>query len=198
MFSAAGHKAAENSCIFILSFCFFPMKGFFGGESAYYAVAMLSLAYMATGGSLIPSSCGQIPLEGKYIWLPESVSQVFDGSIVNLHFGTMQGNEISLFGYVSGQKIQNMECGRSQNYDYEVWMSDVNAISLAISDKPISTFQKLRRSGEIKVEARGEENQKRLDDAAALEKEDNEPVPATIRRFFEGVRTANALAFLPF
>ena len=174
------------------------MKGFFEGASAYFAVAMLSLAFMATGSSIIPSSCAQIPLEGKYIWLPSLVSQMFDGSTVNLHFNTMQGNEISLHGYVSGQKIQNMECGRASNYDYEVWMSDFNAISLATSKNPISTFQKLRREGEIKVDANGEENEKRLEDAAVLEDEDDEPVPQSIRLFFESLHTTNLLVFLPF
>lgn len=173
------------------------MKGFFD-ISIYYAIAIISLTILTSSHylDLIPDSCDQIPLEGKYIWLPNSVSEIFEDSIINLHFNTMRGNEISLYGYVSGQKIQNMKCGRSQNYDYEVWMSDLNAIALATSNKPITTFQQLRREGQIKVKANGEENKQRLNDADILETQDDEAVPGSIQNFFKSIRTANILLIL--
>jgi len=175
------------------------MKGFFG-ISAYYALFILTIASLGmqptTLQKLVPDDCQSLPLEGRYVWIPNSVSQVFDESTINLHFSTIKGNQINIWGEVQNGKISPLHCGRSNNYDYEVWMSDLNAIELATSDKPITTFQNLRRQGQIRIEANGEKNQQRLDAASVLENRDNEAVPQSIQDFFGSIHTADILLFL--
>ena len=176
------------------------MKGFFD-LFIYYTIVIVALASLS-GQSImlekaLPDSCSDLPLEGRYVWLPKSVGEVFDGSTINLHFSTIRG-KIDVWGKVQNGRIAPLRCGRSQNYDYEIWMSDVDAISLATSDEPISTFQQLRRGGRIEVDANGEENERRLEDAEALENEDDEPVPGTIQGFFGAFGTANLLILWPF
>jgi len=63
-------------------------------------------------------------------------------------------------------------------------MSDVTALQLATSTKPVTTFVTLWRSGQIKVQPNGEENKRKLSYADQLVAQDNEPVPEWIRNFF--------------
>jgi len=129
-----------------------------------------------------PKTCKEY--QGSYIWLPEKVSDIMHGSTVNLHFYMFDGNEIIFNGIVKDSAITNLKCGRTDDYDFEVWMSDVNALQLATSDKPVTTFITLWRNGEIRFEANGKENEMKLAYADQLMAQDDEPVPEWIKQIF--------------
>ncbi len=96
----------------------------------------------------------------------------------------INGKEITTSGIVETQSINHLICKIPSNYDYEVWMSDVNALELATSTQPISTFVRLRKTGQIKLNANGKENEKLLAYEKQLLAKDNEPVPEWIREMF--------------
>jgi len=130
-----------------------------------------------------PESCEEFLEVNHFIWLPSAVSDVFEGDIVNLHFSMINGHEISFSGVVERNSIVDLECGRSTHYDFEVWMSDFNALQLATSLEPTKTFVMLWRSGEIRMHANGPENEDKLNRADELV-ENDEPVPGWIRDIF--------------
>jgi hypothetical protein len=133
---------------------------------------------------IAPSSCEGFVSRNSYIWLPRAVSDVFDGDMVILHFSMVNGNEITVNGMVYRGAIVGLECGRTEDYDFEVWMSDLNALELATSEKPVTTYVRLWRSGEIRMEANGPENEMKLTYADMLLAQDDEPVPEWIRLMF--------------
>jgi hypothetical protein len=134
---------------------------------------------------IAPKSCDDFKaVENGYIWLPKSVSDIFKGAQVNLHFKMVNGNEISVNGIVEESKISRLECGRSSNYDFEIWMSDRDALELTVSDKPVTTFVTLWRKGNIRINANGIENEQKLAYADQLVAKDNEPVPDSIQKLF--------------
>lgn len=132
----------------------------------------------------MPSSCGEFLGKNSFIWLPKAVSDLFEGDNVIIHFSMMNGNTIIVNGVVAPSSIIDLECGRTSDYDFEIWMSDANALELATSRKPTTTFVTLWRSGQIKIQANGIENQEKLEYADQLVAQD-EPVPSWIRNIFE-------------
>jgi hypothetical protein len=131
-----------------------------------------------------PTSCDEFIMRNSFIWLPEKVSDVFYGKKVILHFSMINGNNITVNGVVSESEITDLHCGRSADYDYEIWMSDLNALELATSTKPVTTFVRLWRSGQIKIKPNGSENELLLSKADLLLSQDDEPVPEWIRNIF--------------
>jgi len=131
-----------------------------------------------------PKSCEEFLACSNFIWLPKNVSNLLYGDRINLHFHMVNGHEISVNGIVEKGAIKHLKCGRAADYDFEVWMSDVNAIQLATSTKPITTFVTLWRAGQIKVQPNGKENERKLAYADQLVAQDNEPVPEWIRNIF--------------
>ncbi|MBN2121762.1 hypothetical protein JW721_01740 [Candidatus Micrarchaeota archaeon] len=122
-----------------------------------------------------------------FIWLPESVSSLFLGDRVLLHFMSSLGSgELVISGVVSKGEIGDLSCGAAYDYDFEVWMSDANALELATSQKPVTTFLNLWKKGEIRLIPNGEENGRKLLDALEDESvnSDSEAVPRWIRELF--------------
>lgn len=119
--------------------------------------------------------------EGGYIWLPKKVSELFYGDTLNLHFFLLDGRQIHSYGVVSEGKISNLKCGSTSDYDFDISMTDINAIELSISDKPVTTFVHLWRAGQIKVKSSNLANEEKLDYADQMVAFDNEPVPENIQ-----------------
>ncbi|VVC02542.1 Uncharacterised protein [Candidatus Bilamarchaeum dharawalense] len=133
----------------------------------------------------IPSSCEQtISSDDEFIWLPTKVSDLFLSDRIILHFSFINGENIVINGEVLPNKITHLKCGSTVDYDYEVWMSDINALELATSTKPTTTFVRLWRTGEIRIIANGSENEQKLSHADMLVAQDYEPVPVWIRNLF--------------
>ena len=130
-----------------------------------------------------PTTCEEALVIG-YIWLPEDVSGLFMNDSVILHFSMLNGNEITGYGIVKKGRIGDLRCEPYPHHDYEVWMSDLNALELATSEKPITTFVRLWRSGQIRMKANGQENEMKLAYADQLVAQDQEPVPEGIRKMF--------------
>jgi hypothetical protein len=133
---------------------------------------------------VVPHTCEGLLEVASYIWLPESVSDLFMDDEVILHMRMYEGTEVTGHGLVRQGKLTEFGCGRTESYDFEIWMSDVNAMQLATSEKPITTFVTLWRRGEIRVEANGTENEMKLANADMLVAQDDEPVPEAIRDAF--------------
>jgi hypothetical protein len=158
----------------------------------FIALAALLIGSVVAGGIVLsevykeaaPDTCEEFRAMSGYIWLPQSVSDIFLGDRVILHFSMHNGNEITGHGIVKHGMITDLECESPENYDFEVWMSDVNALQLATSEKPISTFVQLWRKGEIRIEANGPKNEMKLTYADMLVAQDDEPVPERIRDLF--------------
>ena len=140
-------------------------------------------AIIATSGS-IEYYCVEERIQNGYIWLPTEVSDLFLGDKVNLHFSMPNGNMYDVYGRVSGNRIAELHCGSSPDYDYDVSMGYMDALHLATSTKPVTKFVELWRSGNIVLEANSQENQEKLDNADLLVSSDDEPVPETIRNLF--------------
>ena len=128
-------------------------------------------------------SCDAFTSGNKFIWLPSAVSEHFDGAQLTLHFSTFAGNNFTVYGEVTKEAIYPLTCEETKEADFEVWMSDWNALQLATSQEPTETFVKLWRSGEITLVANGEENQEKLEATQELVNQD-EPVPEYIRSIF--------------
>jgi hypothetical protein len=133
---------------------------------------------------IAPDTCEDFLRLSDYIWLPGSVSDLFLGDIVILHFSMHDDNVITGHGTVSEGMITDLGCGRADVHDFEVWMSDANALQLATSEKPITTFVALWRRGDIRIEASSVENEMKLAHADMLMAKDDEPVPEGIRDAF--------------
>jgi len=131
-----------------------------------------------------PSTCDAVLTQINYVWLPESITNITMGKNINLHFAMINGDEISYTGVVGKGALRNLRCGRSEDYDFEVWMDDASAFQLATSIKPITDAVRLWRSGKITIKANGAENEKVLGYADRLVAQDNEPVPGPIRSAF--------------
>jgi len=124
--------------------------------------------------------------DNYYIWLPKSVSNFFNNEKINLDFKVAQGLNFGINGIVKEQRITNIKCGIAEDYSYFVSMSDRNAIELATSDKPITTFVKLWRAGGITVKPKDVEKEVKLREAETLlTKNDNEPVPDEIQDYMK-------------
>jgi hypothetical protein len=131
-----------------------------------------------------PSSCEEFVYSSSFIWLPDKVSEIFMNDKVIIHFSMINGKGISVNGIVKKGRISQLQCEPFPGHDFEVWMSDLNALELGTSEKPITTFVRLWRNGQIELVAYGEENEKKLAYADQLVARDNEPVPEWIRNFF--------------
>jgi len=143
---------------------------------------------VALGGSALfydhhMQNCPAFTGDNKFIWLPTAVSEHFEGDSVALHFSTLQGNKFTVYGTVWENAIYPLSCKEKENLDFEVSMSDWNALTLATSLKPTETFVKLWRMGEITIAPHGEENEQKLEAADELIEQD-EPVPEAIRNIF--------------
>jgi len=132
--------------------------------------------------NVAPSSCEELHLgNDSSVWLPQKVSDAFMGDKVIFHFAMVNGNEITFSGVVEKGGIAQLRCGTIPDYDYEIWMSDANALELATSTKPVTTGAKLWRSGQIRIKAGSPENEKKFAYADQLVAEDDEPVPEWVR-----------------
>lgn len=127
-------------------------------------------------------SCESFTSGNKFIWLPSAVSEHFDGNQITLHFSTFAGNNFTVYGEVTKNAIYPLSC-KETDADFEVWMNDWNALTLATSLEPTETFVKLWNRGEITLIAHGEENQGKLAATEELVRQD-EPVPEAIRNIF--------------
>ncbi|MFH2101389.1 MAG: hypothetical protein ABII71_04875 [Candidatus Micrarchaeota archaeon] len=132
----------------------------------------------------VPGSCQELDVENGYIWLPGKVSDLFSGKLLILHFALISGNEVTVSGTVGQGGIYGLECGETENADYEIRMSDLNAIELATSTRPVMTFVRLWRQGQIELEPHGEDNGRLLLQEGRLMAQDDEPVPESIRVMF--------------
>ncbi|MFH0737203.1 MAG: hypothetical protein V1827_00485 [Candidatus Micrarchaeota archaeon] len=132
----------------------------------------------------VPSSCTEMDVSRSFIWLPHKVSDIFMDDSLILHFAMLNGKEITVSGVVGDGGIYDLSCEIPESRDYEVWMSDLDALSLTASDKPITRFVTLWRTGAIRIEADGSENEQKLAYADQLLAQDDEPVPEWIQDLF--------------
>jgi hypothetical protein len=123
-------------------------------------------------------------VENSFIWLPEKVSDLFYGNRVNLVFTMFDGNEFKVNGVVARGKITGLRCGMDDGRDFDVRMSDVTAVSLATSTRPVRDFVTMWRTDRITVMGQGDEKGRKLAYAEQLMAQDDEPVPERIRGFF--------------
>jgi len=108
---------------------------------------------------------------------------------VNLHFIMPYGNTLDVHGTVSDREISPIRCGSPYERDFTVSMTWREALALTGSNEPIRDFVKLWGNGKIIMDAKGVENQERLQAARArLVLEDGEPVPERIQRSFDKYR----------
>jgi hypothetical protein len=132
--------------------------------------------------NVAPSSCEELQLDNaSSVWLPQKVSEAFMGDKVIFHFAMVNGNDITFSGVVEKGEIAHLRCGIIPDYDYEIWMSDADALELATSTKPVTTGADLWRSGQIKIRAGSPEDEKKFAYANTLVAEDDEPVPEWVR-----------------
>jgi hypothetical protein len=158
---------------------------------ALLGIALLLIGTVAVGTITVnelykkvaPTTCEEF-LSVGYIWLPKDVSNIFMEDRIVLHFSMINGNEITVYGTVKSGAISKLQCDPFSNHDFEVWMSDLNALELATSEKPITTFVTLWRNDQIRLKANGKDNEKKLAYADQLVARDNEPVPVRIRNIF--------------
>ncbi len=125
-------------------------------------------------------NCNQYFLNQHYIWLPKTVSDIFHNDKINLYFRLSNGKISIINGIVKDHGIYSLNCG-SNNADFDVYMSDLNALELATSTKPITTFVRLWENDEITIRAT---NSSKLQYSEQLLQNDHEPVPEDIRNFF--------------
>jgi len=147
------------------------------------AIAISAVGVTELYKQIAPKSCEEFKQVG-YIWLPKDVSKVFLNDTILLHFSMINGKTVTVAGMVSDGKISELSCLPASAHDFEVSMSDINALELATSMKPISTFVRLWRTGSILIEPNGKENQVKLAYADQLMTNDSEPVPEFIRNIF--------------
>ncbi len=137
---------------------------------------------------MAPTACSDafISNANPYVWLPRSVSGVFYGQTINLHFDMVNGYRIDFYGVVHDGKLQNLKCGSTVDYDFDVTMSDLEALRLATSSRPIASFRDSWQGGSIQMKARDpkwqQESLERL--AETLTSGSEEPVPEDIQSFF--------------
>lgn len=172
-------------------------------EKKYVALIVIAiLAGTAIAGTSVASmyhdmfsnaNCEEYNTGHGFIWLPRSVSDIFQGDTVIIHFVSMTNDELVVNGKVVSGAIYPIKCGRADDYDYELWMGVWNAFELATSEKPVTTFVRLWRSGQITIIPNGEENALKLLEAEENEnvREDAEPVPQYIREGFEELATGS-------
>jgi PHP family Zn ribbon phosphoesterase len=96
----------------------------------------------------------------------------------------INGHNITMNGVVAKGGIYDLHCGMIEDYDYEIWMSDLSALQLATSTKPTTTFVTMWRTGQIKIHPNGTGNAQKLAYADQLVAQDNEAVPLWIRQMF--------------
>jgi hypothetical protein len=131
-----------------------------------------------------PETCHEA-LGVGYIWLPESISNLFMGDNVVLHFSMVNGKNITVYGAIADHGIYDLRCSPLDvEYDADVWMSDETAIYLATSTTPITTFVTNWRNGKIIIETHNQETEEKLSMADELVANDFEPVPISIRIVF--------------
>jgi hypothetical protein len=159
-------------------------------KQQYFLAVIALLLLISSAAAIIATSdsieyyCVEENVRHGYIWLPARVSDLFLGGKVNLHFSMPNGNRYDIYGTVQDQEISGLHCGASAEYDYDVSMGYMDALHLATSTKPVTTFVGLWRSGNIILEANGQENQEKLDNTGLLVSTDDEPVPEPIRSLF--------------
>ncbi len=117
----------------------------------------------------------------NWVWLPQSVGTIFEGKKIGLHFLLVNGKTVDEWGTVKNARIQNMQCTKPSNIDFDVTMDDRTAIELATSQKPITSFVTAWKTGKINVVAHGKENEQLLAYANQLMAQDTEAVPDNIR-----------------
>jgi len=164
------------------------------------AISLLSLslllscaavAYAATPASFWKS----FDISSKYIWLPDLVGNFFDGAQINLHFRMVSGETLDVCGNVEKPEYDGAHARPAGIYglswavcrepDYDVSMSDANAISLATSTAPMRTFSSLQDGGSIAVTPYGEGNAAKYRYAKAnFLSMDGQAVPQGIREYF--------------
>ncbi|GEM_PF-1604202 len=166
---------------------------------------LLAFVLLGTGaivgyGAIPASVWKSMDISGGYIWLPDLVANYFNGKDISLHFYLASGEVLDVCGkvYPAGATIPrfNLAAPRPSiteldwkicdKPDYDVSMSDLNAVSLATSLTPIRTFASLMDKGEIKVNPHGEENAIRFQYAYnEFRQMDGQEVPADIREIFQ-------------
>jgi hypothetical protein len=197
-FRRQNHK---SSLTIFFGFCYkkgryiYQVCDIFRVKSTYILVALAALLIgtVVTGSiilnelyrSIAPSTCEEVVSEISKIWLPEVVSDYFYNDEITIHFDMINGNTITVHGTAYDEGIRDLRCERESAIDFEVWMSDVTAIELATSTKPITTAVTRWKSGFMEVVAYGPENQKKLEGADKLVEYDNEPVPEKIREYLQ-------------
>lgn len=162
------------------------------------AIAVVSsgmiVAYAATPVSFWKS----LDLSGRYIWLPDIVGNFFEGSQISLHFHMLSGETLDVCGTVetaggslsAGHKgspagIFSLSWATCANADYDVSMSDGDALSLATSTTPMRTFSSLEDAGNMVVKPRGDGNAAKYRYAKAnFLVLDGQAVPQGIRDYF--------------
>lgn len=156
-----------------------------------YAILAGFIAILLVGAITLETKMQEIcddlnKTEGNFIWLPRSVSNFFYNEKINLDFEVARGLNLIINGIVKEQRITDIKCGIAEDYGYWVSMSDRNAIKLATSDKPITTFVRLWKTDEINVKPKNVEKEVKLREAETLlTKNDNEPVPDEIQKYMK-------------
>jgi hypothetical protein len=131
-----------------------------------------------------PRTCQEFKDDFGLIWLPKKVSDFFKGDHILLHFSMINGENITVGGTVYDNEIGSLVCPDYARPDFEVWMSDREALALATSSRPVTTFVDFYKGGQIRIKAYGEDNQKKLAEGEKLAAEDDEPVPQYLRDVF--------------
>ncbi len=131
-----------------------------------------------------PHTCEAF-IHAGYIWLPQSVSSLFMDDSIILHFTTIYDDHITVYGIVNDHGIFDLSCKAFLKPDAEVSMSDLMAIELATSTKPITTFVTGWRNGRIEIKTYNLATQKKLAYGDQLMANDFEPVPPVIRAIFD-------------
>ncbi|MCX8194810.1 MAG: hypothetical protein N3G22_01755 [Candidatus Micrarchaeota archaeon] len=159
-------------------------------KKACIAVAVLLIALLSfffVGSIAIAEFSCDYLTEGNayYIWLPKSVSSYFEGERINLEFIMPHGGILKINGVVKPGEIGELRCGNPYEHSYFVSMTWREALELATSDKPITTFMRLKNSGKIIVSPKGiDKFEKLLAAQQTLVEDDGEPVPQHVQEQF--------------
>lgn len=153
------------------------------------SIGLASIKVSQDYAKLAPTACNQTYMKQHklYIWLPGQVSDVFYERRINLQFNMINGNTILVNGIVDNDRITQLKCGSSTDYDFNVTMSDLDALKLATSTTPILEFRNLMKAGSIKIVPKDSSKYtpQILEEMADRMIEDGEePVPFGIRNYF--------------
>lgn len=162
------------------------------GAGLALGLALAFAAFLIGSIAFAEFSCDYLGEGNTYhIWLPKSVTAYFSEETINLEFLMPQGNVLAVTGRVGRSGIGDLRCGSSREHGYFVSMTWREAVLLATSNTPITTFQQLRGQGKIMVVPNGIDKMQKLAEAeGTLPMDDGQPVPSGIQGDFGKYKSA--------